>query len=130
MRGTPKFLDPAARLVLFRTMKSAKRYRIVLVTAPDLSTARKLAKAALKARLIACANLVPKMESHYWWRGKVERGVEILLIMKTTAACVVKLEKLILAAHPYDTPEFLVMSLERGAERYLDWLDQSCAVKS
>jgi len=43
---------------------------IVLATAPDLKTARMLAKAALNNRLIACANLIPKLESHYWWKGK------------------------------------------------------------
>jgi periplasmic divalent cation tolerance protein len=110
-------------------MKSAERYRLVLVTAPDLSTARKLARAALRARLIACANLIPKIESHYWWRGKLEDGEEVLLILKTTTARVAKLEQLILAAHPYDTPEFLVLSIKGGARAYLDWLSQSCSGK-
>jgi periplasmic divalent cation tolerance protein len=55
-------------------MKSAKDFSIVLVTAPDMKTARALAKAALQARLIACANLVPRIESHYWWQGKIESG--------------------------------------------------------
>ncbi|MGA2870732.1 MAG: divalent-cation tolerance protein CutA, partial [Verrucomicrobiota bacterium] len=64
-------------------MKSAAHYAIVLVTAPDLKTARRLAKTALQARLIACANLVPKIESHYWWRGKIESSPEILLVLKT-----------------------------------------------
>jgi periplasmic divalent cation tolerance protein len=111
-------------------MRTAKRYRLVLVTAPDVKTARQLARKALRARLIACANLVPKIESHYRWRGKVERGTEVLLIMKTTAARVVELEKLILAAHPYDTPELLVLALDQGTPRYLDWLDQNCTVES
>ena len=65
-------------------MKSAAKFSIVLVTAPDLKTARMLAKAALSARLIACANLVPKIESHYWWQGKMESGAEVLLVLKTT----------------------------------------------
>src|SRR5262245_30040105 len=101
-------------------MKSANRYRLVLVTAPDLNTARKLARAALQARLIACANLVPKLESHYWWQGKIERSAEVLLVLKTTTARVPKLEKLIVAKHPYDTPEFLVLAPTHGAARYLD----------
>ena len=111
-------------------MRTAKRYRLVWVTAPDLKTARQLARTALRARLIACANLVPGIESHYQWRGKIERGTEVLLIMKTTAACAAKLERLILRAHPYDTPEFLVVSLDRGTRRYLAWLDESCSVES
>lgn len=102
-------------------------YRIVLVTAPTLPVARKLARAALTARLIACANLVPKLESHYWWQGKIEHGSEILLILKTTGVRVAALEKLILAKHPYDTPEFVILPLIGGTKRYLDWLSQSCS---
>ena len=110
-------------------MKSAAHFSIVLVTAPDLKTARSLAKAALKAKLIACANLVPKLESHYWWQGKIESGAEVLLILKTTKANLVALEKLILAQHPYETPEFLVLSLRAGSSKYLDWLAASCTGK-
>lgn len=107
-------------------MKSAAQFRIVLVTAPDRRTARRLARSALDARLIACANLVPGIESHYRWQGKLARGAEVLLILKTTAARLPKLERLILAEHPYDTPEFLVLAPDRGTERYLNWLRQSC----
>ena len=105
-------------------MKSASKFAVVLVTAPDFKTARALAKAALQLRLIACANLVPRIESHYWWQGKIESGDEVLLILKTQKAKLSALEKLILARHPYDTPEFLVLPLERGSKRYLGWLAQ------
>jgi periplasmic divalent cation tolerance protein len=107
-------------------MKSAAKFAIVLVTAPDLKTARGLAKAALKTKLIACANLVPKIESHYWWQGKIESGAEVLLILKTTKSKLAALEKLILAKHPYDTPEFLVLPLNAGNKKYLDWLAANC----
>jgi periplasmic divalent cation tolerance protein len=107
-------------------MKSATQFALVLVTAPDLKTARALAKAALKAKLIACANLVPKIESHYWWQGKIESGAEILLILKTQKSKLAALEKLILAEHPYDTPEFLVLPLVAGSKKYLDWLAAVC----
>ena len=101
-------------------------FSIVLVTAPDLKTARRLARSALQARLIACANLIPKIESHYRWQGKIERSSEVLLILKTTTARLSKLEKLIVAEHPYDTPEFLVLPLRAGNHRYLDWIRLSC----
>src|ERR1039457_350566 len=107
-------------------MKSATSFAIVLVTAPDLKTARALAKAALSARLIACANLVSKIESHYWWQGKVESGAEVLLILKTQKSKLAALEKLVLAKHPYDTPEFLVLPVSAGSNKYLDWLVASC----
>ena len=106
-------------------MTAARSFSLVLVTAPDLKTARRLARAALKARLIACANLVPRIESHYWWRGKIESGAEVLLVLKTTKMRLSKLEKLILVEHPYDTPEFLVVPLQAGAASYLRWLADS-----
>jgi periplasmic divalent cation tolerance protein len=107
-------------------MKSAAAASIVLVTAPDLKTARALARAALAARLIACASLVPKIESHYWWQGKIESGTEVLMVLKTTQTRLAALEKLIVAQHPYDTPEFLVLPLKAGTKKYLDWLAASC----
>jgi periplasmic divalent cation tolerance protein len=104
---------------------SKGKYAVVLVTAPDLKTARKLARAALEARLIACANLVPKVESHYWWQGKNMSGAEVLMLLKTTTARLAALEKLIVSKHPYDTPEFLVLPFSRGNKRYLDWVAES-----
>jgi periplasmic divalent cation tolerance protein len=111
-------------------MKSAAKYRLVLVTAPNPKTARQLAEAALKARLVACANLVFNIESHYWWRGKIERGAEVLLLLKSTSANVDRLEKLILKNHPYETPEFLVVPIHSGNQHYLEWISQSCTASA
>jgi periplasmic divalent cation tolerance protein len=106
-------------------LKSAAKFSLVLVTAPDLKTARKLAQAALKARLVACANLVPRIESHYWWQEKIERGNELLIIFKTTSTRLDALEKLITSQHPYDTPEFLVLKLSGANARYLAWMENA-----
>ena len=106
-------------------MKRIGKYAVVLVTAPDAKTARSLARAALESRLIACANLMPRVESHYWWQGKIEAGKEVLLLMKTTLARLAALEKLIVARHPYDTPEFIVLPVSRGSRRYLTWVEAS-----
>ena len=104
------------------TMKSYKDLYLVLVTAPDIKTARKLAGAALEKHLAACVNLIPKIESHYWWQGKLEKGAEVLLLLKTSKANLPALEEAILAHHSYDTPEFVVLPLSQGNERYCAWL--------
>jgi len=104
---------------------SRDRLLVVLVTAPDLKVARRLASKALKARLIACANLLPDIESHYWWRGKIEKSAEVLLLLKTTQSKVGQLEKLVLKLHPYDTPEFVVIESSKVTERYLTWARDS-----
>jgi periplasmic divalent cation tolerance protein len=106
-------------------MKKAAQFSIVLVTAPDKKAARRLAQAALEERLAACANLVPGVESHYWWRGKMERSTEVLIIFKTTRRRLAALEKLILRKHSYDTPEFVVLAVQAGTERYLKWIAAS-----
>ena len=102
-------------------MKTRNRFVLVLVTTPDLKTARRLARSALKRRLIACANLIPSVESHYWWREKLEAGAEVLMLLKTTTQRLTALEKLVIAEHPYDTPEFIVLRPQQGNRRYLDW---------
>jgi len=107
-------------------MPAIVKFKIVLVTAPDLKTARRLVRAAVAARLIACANLIPQIESHYRWQGKVERGREVLMVLKTLGSRLGALEQFILAQHPYATPEFLVLSVAGGAPGYLEWLSLSC----
>ncbi len=103
-------------------MKRKEKFAVALVTAPDMKLGRKLARAALAARLVACVNLIPRVESHYWWQGKIEAGAEVLLVMKTTVARLTALERLIVAKHPYDTPEFIALPVDRGNRRYLDWV--------
>ena len=100
---------------------------LVHVTAPDMETGRRIAKTVVKARLVACVNIVPAVESHYHWEGKLECGQEVLLLMKTTSARLEHLEQRVLAEHPYDTPEFVVTRIEDGNERYLAWLHESVA---
>lgn len=103
-------------------VKDAASYLVVLVTAPDMEAARRLARAALEARAAACANLVPGLESHYWWQGKLETSAEVLLIFKTTRRRLSALEQVVTQAHPYDTPEILALPVRQGAEKYLRWL--------
>ncbi len=99
--------------------------RTVLVTAPNLKVARTLARVALKARLVSCANLIPKVESHYWWQGKLETSPEVLILFKTNSSRLFALEKLVISLHPYDTPEFIVVPVTYVNKRYLAWWNSS-----
>src|ERR1051325_11127858 len=106
-------------------MARKAQYVIALVTAPDLKTARKLAESSLKPKLASCVNIGPRVESHYWWKGKLEKGNELLLVLKTTQKKVASLQKEILKAQPYDTAEFIVLPIQSGSERYLRWIQAS-----
>lgn len=110
-------------------MTVAPDFLVAMVTAPDRKTARRLARMALEARLVACANLVSGLESHYWWQGRLERASEVLIIFKTRRRCVAKLKDLVLAQHPYETPEFVTVPVTGGAPRYLAWWKANTAAR-
>lgn len=111
-------------------MNPASRHLAALVTVPDLDTARALARAALEARLCACAQIIPGLESHYWWQGQLETSQELLVLFKTVRPLVESLQTLVLRLHPYDTAQFVVLDLAGGSPKYLEWLETSVSMPS
>jgi periplasmic divalent cation tolerance protein len=101
------------------------KFVVVLVTAPGLKVARRLTRSILRARLAACVNLVPGLESHFWWQGQLDKASEVLMVMKTTRRRLAALEALVLEEHPYDTAEFIALPIHAGSRRYLAWLEGS-----
>lgn len=106
-------------------MQTPPEFVIAFVTAPDLEAARKVSRAALEARAAACANIVPAIESHYWWQGELETSGEALIIFKTTVIESDRLREIVLANHPYETPEFITTSIASGSQPYLNWIGDS-----
>jgi len=106
-------------------IKAGARYRIVLVTCASIAEARRIAQHVVERKLAACANIVPRVESIYRWKGKVERAKETLLMIKTTAARLRKLESEVKRLHSYDVPEFVAVPIVAGSQQYLEWLRKS-----
>jgi periplasmic divalent cation tolerance protein len=98
---------------------------IVLTTLPAEADADRLGRTLVDERLVACVNVLPPMQSIYRWHGAVEQASERQLIMKTTTACVEELKKRLVALHPYDIPEILVLPVTDGGAAYLQWLEVS-----
>lgn len=94
----------------------------VYVTAPSQEVAEKIATSAIGARLAACANMLPGMQSIYRWQGKIEQAAETVLIFKTQAVHVEALQNLIVSLHPYDVPCVAVLPVTTGHAPYLDWI--------
>ena len=94
----------------------------MLSTCGSLDEARKIAQALVESRLCACTNILPGMESVYRWQGKVERAQECLLLIKTRASLAAQVQEAISGLHSYDTPEVVVLPLNGGLPRYLDWI--------
>lgn len=99
-----------------------EKYIVVFVTAKAIPEGRKIAQAVLKQRLAACVNIVPGVESHFWWDGKLDSSQEVLLIMKTRKTLFTKLAKAVKASHSYNVPEIIALPLQAGDKPYLDWI--------
>ncbi len=105
-----------------RPTNQASRLRIVLVTCPTRAVATRIASALVKGRLAACVNIVPSVESLFWWKGAVERARECLLIIKTTTTRFPQLTRTVVSFHPYGVPEVIAFPISAGYQPYLRWI--------
>ena len=95
---------------------------IVFTSAPDRAVAEKIAHALVEGRLAACVNILAAGTAVYRWQGKVESADEVPMVIKTRAAIYDEVEALIKSLHPYELPEIIAVSVERGLPDYLDWV--------
>ena len=86
--------------------------QLVYITCNGPKEAKKIARKLLEKRLIACANIVPKIDSLYWWNGKIEHSSEALLLGKTVKKNTSKIIEQTKKLHSYDVPciEFIKIS--------------------
>lgn len=96
----------------------------VYITARNLKEARKIAFALLKDRLVACINIVPEIESSYWWKGKLEQHSESLIIAKTRKELVNKIIETVKKHHSYTVPCVNAIPIIKGNTDWLRWLDK------
>jgi periplasmic divalent cation tolerance protein len=109
-------------------MEPAAREIACLITTP-VDEARSIARAIVDARLAACVNIVPSIESVYRWDGVVQEGTEALLIVKTTSAAEPSLLELLGDVHPYDVFELVTLDIESGNPPYLEWIRASVVLR-
>lgn len=95
---------------------------LVLTNCPDEETANSIALAVVEAKVAACVNILPCVQSIYRWQGVVESATEIPLFIKSTATNYPALEKLIAGLHPYETPEIIALPITQGLPAYLNWV--------
>ena len=103
----------------------ADEYAIVLTTMPTGPGAEALARTIVEEHLAACVSVLPPMASIYHWQGAVEEASERQLLIKTARTRLARLQDRLTELHPYDVPEFLVLPITDGSERYLDWIRTS-----
>ena len=100
-------------------------YILILVTTSSKQEAEKISQTLLKTKLIACANIIGPVSSHFQWNGKVEQTEEFLVLMKSRQDLFDAIYERVKALHSYEVPEVVALPIMAGSKAYLDWLGTS-----
>ena len=97
----------------------------VMTTCPDEDTAKQIALALVSEQLAACVQRVPGLHSTYFWQGKLQEEIEVLLLIKTLKDSVPAVAQRVRSLHPYEVPELLVITVSSGNDAYAEWVRNS-----
>lgn len=96
---------------------------VIFITAAGEEEARRIARLLLDQKKVACVNIVSRVDSLFWWQGKLDSAQETLLIAKTRASLVPEIVAMVKQAHSYELPEIIALPVIGGNEDYLKWID-------
>ena len=97
---------------------------IIYITAANKREAKKIARELIKARLVACVNIIGGVTSVYRWKGRIEEGAEALLIAKTRKARVHAVIKKVKSIHSYSCPCVLSIPVRSVNRCFLQWIKE------
>lgn len=107
-----------------------ERAVFVYTTFPSLVEAERAGRSLVERRLCACVNILPGMVSYYWWQGAIERGDEVVMMVKTRAALTDAVRIAVKEMHSYATPAVLVIPIESVDPDYQAWIMRETESKS
>ena len=96
---------------------------VILITTSNSDEGQKIAELLLNQRLVACVNIVPKVNSFFKWQSKPDSAQESLLIIKTRKALLSEITETVKRIHSYEVPEIIALPITGGNEEYLEWID-------
>jgi periplasmic divalent cation tolerance protein len=99
-----------------------ERAVFVYTTYPSIVEAEDAGRALVERRLCACVNILPGIVSLYWWQGKIDRGDEVVMIIKTRASLSEAVRAAVRQMHSYTTPAILVLPIETVDPDYHAWI--------
>lgn len=98
-------------------------YLVVFITTGNSAEAEKIADILVNSRKAACVNILPQVDSRFWWQGKIDSADEALLIVKTKASLLDELVSLVKENHSYEVPEIIALPIMGGNRDYLKWIN-------
>jgi len=96
---------------------------VVFITTATAEEAQRIANILVSGRKAACVNIVPQVHSRFWWQGKIDSADEALMVVKTKAALLDEIIKLVKENHSYEVPEIVALPIVGGNRDYLKWID-------
>jgi periplasmic divalent cation tolerance protein len=100
-------------------------YIMVYITTKNEEEAERIGKELVSQRLVACANVIPKIKSTYWWKGNIEQEEEAVLLLKSTEEKAQSIINRVKELHSYSVPCINVVLVTKGNKDYFRWLDES-----
>lgn len=98
-------------------------YISIFITVPNMKVANKITKFLIEKKFVACVNIIPKIKSVYWWKKKVCKSNELLLVMKSIKSNFNKIVKEVEKIHPYEVPEIVCVDITAN-KNYLKWIKE------
>ena len=100
-------------------------YTVIFITAPGTEEARQISKRLLQQKKAACVNIIPKVDSLFWWENKIDSAEESLLVVKTKTSAIPDIIKLVKEVHSDTVPEIIALPIIGGNQDYLKWIEKS-----
>lgn len=97
-------------------------YALFYITVPQIEMAQAMARDLLEKKLIACANILPQMQSIYHWQGQVQEDSEVVLLLKSRLELKSQITEAVLQLHSYDCPAILALPIQEGHQPFLNWM--------
>ena len=97
-------------------------YSLIITTAADRESAKKIARMLVEKQLAACVQMLP-IESIYLWQEKICEENETALFIKSKTALFDEIKEAIKENHSYEVPEIIQMPVTDGLPEYLKWID-------
>jgi len=102
-------------------------YIVVFITTNTAGEAQRIATLLLEQRQAACVNIIPEVDSRFWWEGELDSAQESLLVIKTRASRLLEIINLVKGVHSNTIPEIIALPIVGGNQDYLDWIDKEVA---
>ena len=100
-------------------------YIVVIIATSTKEEAEKIGKILVEEKLAASANIIPSINSFFFWKGEFKNISEAILLVNTRGALFGKLKERAHELHSYELPEVIALPILAGSSEFLDWIKEN-----